>query len=497
MAITLAPNLPTAVVGGAAFTAGQGMAARYAEQLALEQMQRDRQFAMQQASLAEQQRQFNLRDELQRSQMSQQAQQFQQQFGLQSDQQQFAQQMGLAQFRQGAQQDNTRNALAAAQMRQQAAQQAASMAQQGFQFNTSMADRERQRQFGLMGEQLGQQNAMQRMAFDFQNRAALTGAQLQAQQQFAADQNDVNFQQNVALQGMQDQAQDARSRQSYSHQLDIMRQQATARQMNSDWQAIQESWGGLDEDQRNEVVGQFQERYSSAGLPMPIRVPEPETPPELDPLWQLNQFQEQYPGVPFRVNREGDIEVPRGFNPQMTPQYWEREQEREQRQHQFKMEEAAAQQQQADYESRLSNSQKYASAMATARKNAQAMFTRESNDGIKTTKVYDAEAAQPYIQAEMVRARGAYVPSPPGRPPIPPEYQGIPYILSPREVEYLNDGELHLVLVNGQWEVAVKEPYDAESNSGGGPAATTPQPTQSPANGGGGYPMGLLGIYNR
>lgn len=249
--------------------------------------------------------------------------------------QQQAMDLNERQFAEQQSQNAFRNDLAAGQF-----------AQQQYQFEEQLyqraMDAERARQASLASQGMRQQGALQQLG--------LQGMQREQALQYGLLEQQLQNQARLEQEGLQQGGLMQRQRMTLDRQADMQRRSHVNRQMESDWASIQRVLPELDSAEQQELIAQFQDRYSAAGMPMPMEMPQNETPEDMDPIAMAERFRQENPGVPFMVTPDGEVQVPRGWSYQASPVYHERQMEMEQMKAEFKQQQdqAKAEQQATD-----------------------------------------------------------------------------------------------------------------------------------------------------
>ncbi len=225
-------------------------------------------------------------------------------------QQQFAEQQYQFDARQGLAEQEMATRAASVQAEQQAREQElaqrAALAQQQlglqyYQTDSQLWDRDQSRQAQLYSQQVGGQYDLLREGMQQGGINNRFGAQLDAQ----------------------------RESQLQDH---------ISKQMQAQWAEVQKAMPRLNPEERQELYDNFVDAYGYTGLPMPIQTQQQELPDWMDPEKQLAQAHELAPGLPWGIDPEtGTLSLPRGFSPQMSPEYreWEAGKMREQQQWQY------------------------------------------------------------------------------------------------------------------------------------------------------------------
>lgn len=151
---------------------------------------------------------------------------------------------------------------------------------------------------------------------DLRGQYGLLGDQLAAQTQLAREQ-------------IQQQGQNFREGETIQNRYGLTWQDQAFKQMQADWQNVQKALPKLDPQEREELIGKFQQRWQDANVPLPVEMPEQATPEWMDPQAKLDQARTMYPNAPWQINEKGELQLPRGWNYQMSPEYLERQKELE------------------------------------------------------------------------------------------------------------------------------------------------------------------------
>lgn len=372
---------------------------------------------------------------------------------------------------------NDQFALAQAQFAEQQRQNAIGnqfrydqLGQQNNQFNRSLASRmtdaERARQVSMASQSMQEQNQLRYLG--------LQGAQ-QWQRDLArydadAQQQAAEMQARQQSEMMQQQAINQRTQMSLNGQAAMQRYGVDNKQMLSEWGQLQQALPRLDEDQRQQAIGNFQDRWSNAGQSPPVALPEP---PE-DPFGvdaSLRRYEEHYAQYgmpnPFYRTEDGSIERPRGDSYQADPAYWrfQEEQERLGRTHEFELAEQKRSQEQFD--AQFTARQKYADAMARARADAykNAIETKPASvPGGKETQELNPKKFTDFImQAEIMNR---VLIDPPTTLPIPQHLRSLPWVMTKEEADMLPAGTHVAYLHNGEWKHGVSEGSSSDENTG-------------------------------
>jgi hypothetical protein len=260
-----------------------------------------------------------------------------------------------------------------------------------------------------------QQQAMQNRVLEF-----LAGDQEFGQRQ--ALQND-RFGQQMALQnnrfGFEGERQDAlleREQQVQQSTLERQRQAQLARQLDAEWQAILEHRGELTDEEFQDVQGQLVDKYQALGQPPPIQFPGGQQKSEGEA--RLEEFKGRYPKLPWRMGKDGEPELPRGFQLEMDEDY-----RKEQMQHEIEkterteavkirvqQESAAIKEQQETTKREAANLATYTAQVGKAIADAQKMFVKKDPSGLKADG-FDKDKADEFIrQMEATFAAGLQIP---------------------------------------------------------------------------------------
>lgn len=259
----------------------------------------------------------------------------------------------------------------------------------------ALQERERARQYDALQRALSRDQQSQMMGMQMGMHQDRMAAGLQDQQQ--------RMQFEAWRQGQMADRQEGQ----IEAQMRMQRQAQLGRRMEADWAAIQKQLPFLDEDSRQDLVDQFQQKYSAADEQMPMPMPEQaEMPEEMDPIKQIQRLREEHPDVPWVPGSDGFPMVPRGFRQDMDPKYraeQQREKEAELQAEQL-MEEQKLQAEQAKQDQQ--QRQAYNTALANAEQAGRKMYMHSMGPGMKPE--FDRTGFQEYMQETKKHLAAAY-----------------------------------------------------------------------------------------
>lgn len=281
MAITVNHDLNPLLVGQVAFDAGYAQFAqqqaerdRLARLQAMQQSNADRQFGLDAAQL---QHRFEL-DEAQ----------------LSNEDRRFA--LAERGQEQGFDLDNRRLAI-------QSQAEEARRLQDAYQFQQGLENSHRARRAQMAADFMRQQSAM---------------GQNFLEQAFSAQ----NSQDELSRQALGQQHQWNLSNSRFAQEMELDYRKELYKRSQNDWATLLRARPGLDDAQWQQAVDQFNERYTTLGIPSPLAADLPEADdPDLDAIQQ--QVSQTNPGVVLSRDPKGKIYAV--YGPQYTPEYLDRQ----------------------------------------------------------------------------------------------------------------------------------------------------------------------------
>lgn len=347
-----------------------------------------------------------------------------------------------------------------ADVRNQLAQ--AQMAQQAYQFDAGlqarMVDADRARQASLAADGMRQQGQL--------NYLSMQGGMQQQRDVFAAQQDAMRQQAGLEEAQMQQQGLNQRQQGQIAGQMQMQRSAHLQQQMTNDWARVQAVLPDLEQSEQEELIANFQQKYSDAGMQPPMEIPEPpEDPFGADAV--LRDFKATNPKAPVYRDENGNPALIRGWRPDMDPEYQAQQQAEADKQREFDM---GVEQQKGQFEqfkAQTDARMKYQDAMAKAHSEANKIFTikTQPKGGVGTaTEMPDHDKIAKHMQQADIKNRGMFL-DPPTSVPIPAHLRAFPWVLDANELKSLPAGSRALMLINGEWQIVIG---DGDANSGSG-----------------------------
>jgi hypothetical protein len=189
----------------------------------------------------------------------------------------------------------------------------------GFQ-NRQLDEQTRARQAQLQAEltdrEMRSQDRLQQIALQGDQQRAMYGDQISAR---------------LAEEQMQQQGVHSRQMQRLAADIGEKRLAQVLKQRDADLHAIRSA--ELSDEQYEDAMSQFEERYSRLGVPDPVNLPslsDQYPGDQFNPEVILDQRNQEYPDVPWQIHPDGSVGPPKNWKMEYDPKFREQKQQQEQ-----------------------------------------------------------------------------------------------------------------------------------------------------------------------
>ena len=234
----------------------------------------------------------------------------------------------------------------------------------------------------------------------------------------------MNFDRQLELQGNEiaaDQAQQEaiaqREEMRQQSQLERERQAQLARQLDAEWQAILEHRDELTPEQFADVQDQVRRKFEALSMPPPVAFPGGEE--QSEGQKRLADYQQRYPSLPWVMGKDGEPELPRGFNLEMDENYRQEKQRFEiekaeaVEQTKIRVQQQAAEAKEKQEEAKAARDalKSYAAAVTDVRNDKKWFMVKKPGTGANaasTVEEYDKEAHEQEIRRTEAMMAGFF-----------------------------------------------------------------------------------------